>query len=309
MKAFFTGTMRGRIVLNIVRNIQNAIFLKPGKIVGDASTLNAQKVYDYAKVVFDDYLNMLPEGKNSIQGKDILELGPGGNALVAYRLIHAGAKGVHSSDKYKFMFSESLQKTLWDKLAQEVNPDERLRNKHSMIYNCGVENLSEQYYKNSFDLIISRAVLEYVSDLSQAIDEMDKTLHPGGVMLHKIDFRDDGLFSDLGLSGLTRFTLPKWLYRCMTSHSYRPNHFLIDEYCSLLESKGYTVEVKVSYLLNNPVEIKPHVSWGELPEELKAAAITEVNKIKPTLSKAYKLREDRDWAIAGVFLIARKGFD
>ena len=57
------------------------------------------------------------------------------------------------------------------------------------------ELASKHYPHGSFQVIVSRAVLEHVFDVPAAWSSMDALLAPGGSMLHKVDFRNHGLYS------------------------------------------------------------------------------------------------------------------
>ncbi len=49
----------------------------------------------------------------------------------------------------------------------------------------------------SFDVILSRAVLEHVYDLGSAWRSMDTLLAADGIMLHKVDFQNHGMYGSL----------------------------------------------------------------------------------------------------------------
>ena len=68
--------------------------------------------------------------------------------------------------------------------------------KHTHGY--GIDDALNLFKKGSFDLIISRAVLEHIYYIEKAFNVMDVLLKSGGIMIHKIDFRDHGMFSENG---------------------------------------------------------------------------------------------------------------
>jgi hypothetical protein len=72
-------------------------------------------------------------------------------------------------------------------------------------------------------------VFEHVYDPRLAIARMATALKSGGLLLHKVDFRDHGMFSDR-MHELTFFEVPDSLYSLMTRDTGRPNRVLIDTY-------------------------------------------------------------------------------
>ena len=57
-------------------------------------------------------------------------------------------------------------------------------------------------------------------------------------MIHKVDLRDDGLFSEAGLDPQTFRRIPSWIYRLMISHSYRPRRWSVDMYLQAAKQVG-----------------------------------------------------------------------
>ncbi len=46
-----------------------------------------------------------------------------------------------------------------------------------------------------FDLVVSRGAIQDIYEPEQAFQAMDRILKPAGLMLHKIDLSDQGMFS------------------------------------------------------------------------------------------------------------------
>jgi 2-polyprenyl-3-methyl-5-hydroxy-6-metoxy-1,4-benzoquinol methylase len=63
------------------------------------------------------------------------------------------------------------------------------------VIGVGIEAANTEFEPATFDLIISRSVMEHTYQSDAAFRVMDWLLKPGGKMLHKIDFRDHGIFS------------------------------------------------------------------------------------------------------------------
>jgi len=72
-------------------------------------------------------------------------------------------------------------------------------------------NNSDVIKENSMDLILSQAVLEHVTDISQTYQAMYQWLAPGGVMSHQIDFRSHDLTKEWN----GHRAIPDWLWNIM----------------------------------------------------------------------------------------------
>ena len=307
--------------MNILRNQQNKNRLKPGTLLLPNTQLSTDDKLKYALGVFQDYKRYGGEACNDLRGKKILELGPGDNHVVALQFLLAGASHVTALDKFRFRHDTHQQGELYgafrstlsaedqrqfDTLVPNRTPVEWSEDAMTCHYDCAVEECVPQLAAESYDLIVSRAVLEYANDLSAAFKNMDTWLKPGGFLVHKIDFRDDGMFTGAGLHPLTRFTFSSNVYRAMTSNSYRPNAYLLNDYLNILNNLGYETEVFVSYLLGQDEELQPHIRLDELTPELVQQAEANVQRVKNSLKQPYKSHSNRDLSISGIFIRARK---
>ena len=86
---------------------------------------------------------------------------------------------------------------------------------------------------------------------------MDELLLPGGYMIHKIDFRDHGMFSDKH-HPLTFLTIPGSLYTLMTHDSGKPNRRLISYYRRKTTELGYDTHLLITRIVGSESEILPH---------------------------------------------------
>ena len=144
-----------------------------------------------------------------LAGKRILEVGPGDNLGVALLLAAAGARRVVCLDRFDVLRDERRNREVYRGLAgattREFGDAERHLDASGALASPVIESRSgvaiEQavalFPPGSFDVILSRAALEHVYDLDAAWRSMDELLAPGGVMLHKVDFRNHGLYDSL----------------------------------------------------------------------------------------------------------------
>src|SRR5262249_42780094 len=187
--------------------------------------------------------------------------GPGDNLGVAMKLLVAGASQVVSLDRFYAHRNPQQQEQIYRELRGRLSEDEqqvfdsfvkldggvdidaqRLR----YIPGIEIESSVDVLAPGSFDFIVSRAVLEHVRDPDAAFAAMDQLLAPGGRMLHKIDFRDHGIFSDAGHHELTIYALPDAIHRLMANDSGKPNRRLSDYYRRKMAELGYRATLLVT---------------------------------------------------------------
>lgn len=162
------------------------------------------------------------------------------------------------------------------------------------------------FFRNhtDYDFIVSRAVLEHVDDPGLSLRLMAQALKPGGMMLHKVDLTDHGMFTPEH-GDLTFLRFPDWYYSLMAKGSGRPNRVLIDQYRSIMESTGLVYHLLVTKLVGGRT-IVPHTEWDDIDQGVRTQALSEVCSVRTTLAKDFQMKEDRDLAVSGVFIVARK---
>ena len=145
--------------------------------------------------------------------------------------------------------------------------------------------------------------MEHLYDPLAALDDMAACLAPGGIMIHRIDLRDHGMFA--GHHPLTLLTLGDGLHRRMTQGGGRPNRVLINAYRDWLARSGLSGELTISRLAGIAQEIEP-APWATLDKSATSRALACVRAIRPSLAGKFKGLADEDLAVAGLVLVARK---
>jgi SAM-dependent methyltransferase len=275
---------------------------------------------EYINRVFRDYLNYSDFSPDRIKGARVLEIGHGDNFGVALLFLAAGADQVICLDKFYSELDHDRQRELYTALRQQLDETDRRRfdtaislddtikinpEKLKPLYGSGIEEAGKKLEPASFDLMISRAVLEYATDSDAAFSVMDQLLKSGGCMIHKIDLRDDGLFSRNGMHPLTFLTIPDSVYRWMTINSGRCNRKLINYYREKMSDLGYEVKLLITATLDSG-ELIPHKHSIELDVDYSKSTVAAIQRIRPKLSASYRHLPDEDLLIAGIFLIASK---
>jgi len=274
----------------------------------------------YITLQFDDYLRYSGLRDEQLKDKRVLELGYGDNVGVALRFLASGAEQVVCLDKFSAQRDVEreirIYRALRDTLSSEerarfdeaisldgkINP-ERLRCISGIELETAIESLAE--LSKPFDLIISRAVLEEIYNPDSLFAAADKVLAAGGHMLHKVDLRDYGIFSDGGMHPLTFLTIPNFVYRLMSSDSGIPNRKLIAYYRDKVKALGYDGKIFITSIVGSgPVaELRENVRMGTDYSESTRKLVSD---IRPRLAEDFRRLPDEDLIVDGIFLVAGK---
>ncbi len=234
---------------------------------------------------------------------------------MALRFLAAGAQRIVATDKFASVRDAAQQRRIYREVLSRLDATQRARiedvisgdelsldsTRLQVLEGVAVEEAAGALSGERFDLIVSRAVLEHLYDLDAAFSAMDELLRPGGTMLHKVDFRDHGMFTDGGMHPLTFLTVPDRLYRLMSRNSGRPNRCLADYYRGKLDELGYEYRLLATKPIDGE-EIVPHAADIEVGPSTRRL----VDEIRPRLAPRFRGLSDPDLATAGIFLVARK---
>lgn len=261
----------------------------------------------YVEKVYRDYCGYA--GVDAFCGT-VAEIGPGDNFGVALLLLANGATGVHAIDRYYARRDPKQQRAIYralndryalDHLFAGEPSEEAIRN---LTYHVG--QAAETFFGNSgivFDAILSRAVMEHLYDPLAALDGMLAALRPGGLLVHRIDLRDHGMFP--GRHPLTFLTLSDAIYGAMTRNSGRPNRVLLPDYRDWLARSGVEARLHVCRLVGTEKDFAP-VPWAQLDADLRSRTEARVKEIRPRLANRFSAMAASDLAVAGCVLVARK---
>jgi SAM-dependent methyltransferase len=248
---------------------------------------------------FDDYLERLSltraDARSWLSGKRIVEYGPGDLPGVALLFVAHGAKYVKCVDRFPLLSLSEFNTEVLDILMAGLAPEER-RSAASCFKSVGdiASGFNDQILEycvtrdglsgaeNSADLVISRAVLEHVNDLSGTFEDMRRALKPGGLALHQIDLKSHRLHESNPLDFLT---WPDDLWKLMFSHKGAPNRLRPDAFRAAIAGAGLEV-----------IEMRPtgHVPQGDIDE------------VRPYLAARFRDLSDDDLGWLGFWLMCRR---
>lgn len=203
--------------------------------------------------VFARHFNRLPS-QISLDDKVVLEIGPGNSVAIALLLLAFGARKVVLVDKFKHLYWDNnnikYHKRIVDLIRLRRLPfadnaaSAILIEKNRVFFNhkkieyhfCDAANLP--FNDDSFDIVMSNAVLEHVHGIEDAIKELYRITKRGGIGIHEIDLGDH--FCRKKALNLLRY--PRWLWILMAFN--RPgysNRLRFADLVGLFRRSGFDV--------------------------------------------------------------------
>ncbi len=276
----------------------------------------------YIDEVYTDYLLYSGLRSEDLSGRRVLEVGPGDNFGVALRFLADGCSQVVCLDKFFARRDEAqhlriyraMRDSLTDPWRQRFDqavdlttsfaPDpEKLR----YISGLPLEQAAEQLPAQSFDWIVSRAVLMEIPDSDAAFRSMDRLLKPGGCMIHKIaPIHDYRMFRAYGYGPLEFLTVPAWVYQRMVSDCGGPNRKPVNYYRHKMAELGYEATVHIVNLVGSRLKFPPDVIAPPVGSLEYQAAQEQIRSIRPRLAPEFHAIPDEDLMVEDLFLVGRK---
>ncbi len=200
---------------------------------------------------FNEYMERLADGRpvdEYLAGKSVLEYGPGDVLAVALLMYAHGAASVHCVDRFPIQRISDTNIRTYLAIIDSLDPPQRDRARRAFKEfgdpASGLDPEAVRYVvtpdglidrPDSYDLIVSRAVLEHVDQLDMTIADMAAALRADGVAIHKVDLKSHGMDRYLPFDFLT---WPEPAYRLMNSHKGNPNRWRVDKYRELVHRHG-----------------------------------------------------------------------
>lgn len=247
------------------------------------------QIANYFIKCFDDYRSQLSldeaEFATFLAGKQVLEYGPGDILGVALLMYAHGAEAVHCFDRFPLNSASAKNLRVYEHLLDSLGQRERARADTAFVERgkpaSGFDLSRVRYFvsrdglsgaDHQYDLVISRAVLEHVDNLTGTMNDVAKALKPGGVSIHEVDLRSHGLDRYQTFDFLT---WPNPLYRLMFSQKGFPNRWRLNKYRELIAQSGLQIN-KIEPVGRLSVEeirlIEPH-----LPSVLRGVSHEELS--------------------------------
>jgi SAM-dependent methyltransferase len=171
--------------------------------VSDASESAINTAVEYAFSNGATYTSYLLTDPSELDGKSVLEVGPGGDfGMVLFMACFGAAVAV--ADRWLAEWQNGYHGPIYSRLADkiaaaypgaDVTPLRRLAEADRYLPDVIrlIPERAEQLggvEDEAFDIIVSNAVFEHVPDMSAAARRFAQVTRPGGLHLHQIDLRD-----------------------------------------------------------------------------------------------------------------------
>lgn len=265
---------------------------------GAAAEEGAADIARYFQDCVADYTAKLGADKTGleplVQGKVLLEYGPGDLPGVAALMCAHGADKVWCVDRFPLVqLSPKNVRAMRDLIdAQEGVTRDRFvaclrdgtvqkgfdpRRIEYLVRPSGLSGL-----RDAVDLVYSRAVLEHVDDLEATFADMVAAMRPGALAIHLVDLRSHGLHRHNLLDFLA------WsptLWSLMYSAKGVPNRWRVDRYRAIVERLPVDV-----------IEFEP----------TRLATPEAVAEVRPQLAARFRSVGDDDLRWLGFWLVFRK---
>ena len=306
------------VMKNILANQINRVRHRVGSRIlfkaEEGSETAAREKAGYIAFMFEEVRQWLDKEGVSLEGAHVLELGPGDTMGVGLLAMAHGAASVTGLDKFAPVVDPGFDRAVLGALRDLLDTDiqrarfdaawdgDQLAACVRHITNCPLEKARRRLPQGHFDVVWSRSVLEYLKDVPGAFTVMGGLLKPGGMMVHKVDVRDDGLFSAHGHHPLHFLTLPAGFWPLMTSHTYRPNRWQLTDFRRLLQKQGWVGGVFPCRWVGKRSEAAPlPLKEANMPSR----SVSLVGNIRPRLKGRFAHYSDKELAVTGFYLVAR----
>jgi SAM-dependent methyltransferase len=312
------------IAANVCHNLVAKYRFLSGRLDSDIGATHlrysTEQSVAYINRVFDDYLSYGGLDAKSLNGKRVLEIGPGDNLGVALRFFAAGASQVVCLDKFFARRIPEQQAAIYRSLRNELDGPERARydeaisvngqvsiNQNAVRYMYGVaaETANRVLKNESFDLVVSRAVMWEIYELDKALLSLDRLLRPGGSMIHKIACLD-WAFRQEGYHPLEFMTVPELIYRWMAGDSGKSNRQTIDYYRRVMRQLGYSTAFHIVRVVGGEGEFPPRTTVLVKGVHYGEETLRLLHEIRPRLLPRFRSLCDEDLMVEDMFLVAQK---
>jgi hypothetical protein len=282
--------------------------------------LSLDGAVDYIRRVANDYVQYGAGGDSRrLEGKDVLEIGPGDNLGLALMLLSMGAKSVTSIDGFAPQADEQKNRQVYAALYERMTPDQRQRVAGTLIeddggmriagtrvrafYRCPIENTHEALQPERYGIIVSRAVLEHLADIRQGWAAMVRSLQPDGEMWHKVDFRSHRLFD--GIHPLYFLTVNETLWNLISRPDPTLNRARLPVYRELTEKDFISSTIYFTEVVGGN-EFQPHSTTLIPGTHFDERQLSLVKAIRPRLQEPFRHYTDEELMVSAIFLISRQ---
>jgi len=283
-------------------------------------SMSVEDAAGYARRVVADYLTYGAGGDTErLKGKDVLEIGPGDNLGVALLLLAKGAHTVTCIDGFAPNFDADHNARIYAAIYNGLSAEERERVRDVITlqsdgtatvggdrllcrYGDPMDGSATPLKSESYDIVISRAVLEHLGNLEIGWKNMVKSLRPDGEMWHKVDFRCHDLFGQI--HPLYFLTVPDALWDVISRPDPTLNRLRLPTYRELAARDFRDLRCYITHIVGEN-EFSPHVETLVPGTHYSHLHLEMIRAIRPRLVKRFSDYSDEDLLVTGIFHVLR----
>jgi SAM-dependent methyltransferase len=265
----------------------------------------------YITSVFDKY--KIASGVKRFYGR-VVEIGPGDSCGVGLKFLADGCEQVDLIDRFYSRRDEQHQQAIIHALVEQSprlaalrqNGDFSEESFSKVRRHYGEAATAETFFRTNtgYDFIVSCAVLEHIYDPLRALSAMTSALNPGGMMLHQVDCRDHGQFSE-HFHELKFLELPPSMYSPL-KWGGGPNRVRLGSYVALLRQKPVNFSIYITSLAGIPELLSRGTLMREIPEALLEISRNYVSRVRGALAQPFRDMADEELMVTSFLLVAKK---
>jgi hypothetical protein len=324
MKIFAGGNKWFLVMTNVGQDTLRRAGLLSGQIgQSNASHLarEADAEVKRTHTIYDQYLSYAGLERGAVANKRVIELGPGHHIGVPLLFAADGADRVVGIDKFMPLLTGPEVGVFYSRLRDTLTAEQKARFDRAITLSPEVSLVPERagyVYKKelpdcaavlgagTFDLVVSNAVMEEIYDPAVNFAAQDALLRPGGVMVHRIDLSDYGMFTKHGYHPLEFLTVPEWIYLRMAKGSGQPNRRSIDFYRQTAARLGYQSDIFITRLMGSGVDLPQPKRSLEYGKDYSEHQRKQLEEIRPRLIEPSRKLSDSDLMAGSIVFVGRK---
>ena len=266
---------------------------------------------DYIASVFNMY--KATAGVEKFHGR-VAEIGPGDSCGIGLMFLADGCQQVDLVDRFYSARDQQHQQAINRALAGRLPHLASLTRNGSFSESSfpaltryyGESSAAETFFKNKkdYDYIVSCAVLEHVYDPLSAMAAAASALNAGGMMLHQIDCRDHGQFSE-NFHELKFLELSDSMYAPLKWRG-GPNRIRLSAYINVLRRERVDFTIYVNSLAGIAEELPSCTTLEKVARPLLDASREYVSRVRAGLAMPFCNMPDEDLMITRFLLVASK---
>lgn len=195
------------------------------------SSADIDACIDYDIKIANNWLRLLADYGVSIEGKDVLELGPGSDLGTGVCLLSRAARSYTALDRHPN--ARLVPPAIYKRMVARGYPFGKPPLNLIVSKNFDLTELPEA----SVDVVVSNAAFEHFDSVERTIQGLARAVRPGGILCAVVDLQTHSRWiRERDPNNIYRY--PNWLYRAFRFPG-QPNRVRTQDYVRLLAENGW----------------------------------------------------------------------